>query len=177
MGDLLSTRLAHTRDAAFLFEMLLEALNHEPGRPRFAAGDVRADPQLLRYVDGWGRTGDLGMVAESGGRPIGAAWLRVFDPAQPGYGFIAADIPELSVSVLPEWRGRGVGGRLLADLQALAVARGCTAISLSVDPSNPARRLYRRLGFRDVGTSGTSITMRLDLASPRTLPAGRPVVR
>lgn len=162
-GDSLITRAARDSDASFLFEMLLGALNHDPAQPRLSAADVLANPHLRVYVDGWGRPDDLGVVAETGNRPIGAAWLRIFDPSEPGYGFVDADVPELSVAVLPKWRGRGVGSRLLADLEAAAVRAGCAAISLSVRPSNPATRLYRRRGFREVGATGKSITMLLEL--------------
>jgi GNAT superfamily N-acetyltransferase len=49
--------------------------------------------------------------------------------------------------VVPEWRGRGVGRRLLAHLAQLAVQRNCGRMEWSVlDWNEPALGFYRRLG-------------------------------
>ena len=45
-------------------------------------------------------------------------------------------------------RGRGVGERLMVELAALAVQRGCARLDLWVLHWNPARRFYERLGIR-----------------------------
>ena len=72
-------------------------------------------------------------------------------------GFIlsrrAADEAEiLSVAVAHSWRGRGLARRLL-DLHLRRLAGlGLRAVFLEVDEDNmPARRLYARAGFREVG--------------------------
>lgn len=72
-------------------------------------------------------------------------------------GFIlsrrAADEAEiLSVAVARSWRGRGLARRLL-DLHLRRLAGyGLRAVFLEVDESNkPARRLYARAGFGEVG--------------------------
>jgi GNAT superfamily N-acetyltransferase len=49
--------------------------------------------------------------------------------------------------VVPEWRGRGVGRRLLAHLAQLAVERNCGRMEWSVlNWNEPAKGFYRRLG-------------------------------
>ncbi|MFL6797168.1 MAG: ribosomal protein S18-alanine N-acetyltransferase [Xanthobacteraceae bacterium] len=66
---------------------------------------------------------------------------------------IAADEAEiLSLAVAVSQRGTGLGGRLL-DLHLRSLAgRGARTVFLEVDPRNePAGRLYRRAGFREVG--------------------------
>jgi ribosomal protein S18 acetylase RimI-like enzyme len=73
-----------------------------------------------------------------------------------GYGFVATDVPELSIGVTADERGRGVGTALLEELLAQARATGHPAVSLSVETDNPAVRLYERLGFVRVGYVGTS---------------------
>ncbi|MFK9714769.1 GNAT family N-acetyltransferase, partial [Escherichia coli] len=50
----------------------------------------------------------------------------------------------LDISLLPAWRGRGLGTRCLT---ALAAANEGRALSIQVEIHNPARRLYERLGF------------------------------
>ena len=47
-----------------------------------------------------------------------------------------------------EHRGRGIGGRLLAALEARARQAGYGQLSLSVDRENPSARLYRRAGYK-----------------------------
>jgi ribosomal-protein-alanine N-acetyltransferase len=55
-------------------------------------------------------------------------------------------------AVLPDWRRRGVGARLLLALMELALALGARVATLEVRISNrPARALYSRFGFRPVG--------------------------
>ncbi|MFW5643110.1 MAG: GNAT family N-acetyltransferase [Alkalispirochaeta sp.] len=117
-------------------------------------------PPFLRTFENWGRPGDLGTVALLSGRDsddidgssriIGAAWLRLYTPEAPTYGFVSPDVPTLVIAVEPIFRGNGVGTELLTHLIANARRAGFPAISLSVDPGNPAVRLYRRLGFRDI---------------------------
>jgi ribosomal protein S18 acetylase RimI-like enzyme len=89
---------------------------------------------------------------------MGAAWLRLLTHDNRGYGYIDDETPELSVAVLPEHRGRGVGSSLLTQLFREAQTR-YNKISLSVSEENPAVRLYQRLGFLVVIKEGGSITM------------------
>jgi ribosomal protein S18 acetylase RimI-like enzyme len=53
----------------------------------------------------------------------------------------------VEISLLPEWRGRGVGRALIGALIDAAGDGRADRVALSVTPHNPARRLYRRLGF------------------------------
>jgi ribosomal protein S18 acetylase RimI-like enzyme len=103
----------------------------------------------------------MGLLAidQPRGEPVGAAWLRLFTETDPGWGFVDAATPEVSMAILPGYRGQGIGTVLLTEL--ITQARGrYPALSLSVDPQNAAMRLYERLGFTVVGATGTSLTMR-----------------
>lgn len=56
------------------------------------------------------------------------------------------------LATYPEFRGQGLGTRLLAVAEQLAAAAGAKGLSLIVFDSNiDARRLYERLGYREVG--------------------------
>jgi GNAT superfamily N-acetyltransferase len=158
-------RGADAADGPFLIEMLVEAAFWRPEGPRGDAQDVLADPELAHYVSGWPRHGDLGVVAEEDERPVGAAWLRFFSSDSPGYGFVDAGTPELSMGVRGDRRGRGVGSKLLAELLTRARAAGIERVSLSVELDNFACHLYERAGFVPAARSRGSVTMLWTAAS------------
>jgi ribosomal protein S18 acetylase RimI-like enzyme len=147
----LRVRAAHAEDEAFMWRMLATSANLPPAEPP-PVERVRSDPGIAPYLAGWGRDGDAGVVAEVEGAPVGAAWYRLFGNDHPGYGFVDAQIPEISIGVEAAWRGRGVGRALLEALVAHARTDGHTALSLSVDGRNaPALALYRSIGFVETG--------------------------
>jgi len=153
-------RPATADDEDFLWEMLYQAIYVPADQPRPDRALLQ-DPTLAHYVAEWGtRTGDFGAIAldNRSGEPVGAAWGRVFSADDAGWGFVDANTPELSMAVLPAYRGQGIGTALLTKLIEEARLH-YAALSLSVDPQNPVLRLYQRVGFVAVGTSGTSITM------------------
>ncbi|MBM3646835.1 MAG: GNAT family N-acetyltransferase [Alphaproteobacteria bacterium] len=61
--------------------------------------------------------------------------------------------------VLPEVRNRGLGTSFIEWMKERA-DRKRKDLTLEVMSNNPARRLYERLGFKAVTTSGGKITMR-----------------
>jgi GNAT superfamily N-acetyltransferase len=145
-----------------MWDMAWQATAVDDGMRRLGREAAFAIPHVRHYLEGWGRTGDAAVVAVVDGQRLGAAWYRLFPTEDPGWGFVATDVPELSIGVAAEARGRGVGSALLDALLTLARERGFRAVSLSVDRRNPARRLYERKGFRDAGISNpsdTSVTM------------------
>ena len=158
-----SLRPAGPADAGFLADMLVEAVNWSP-RWNQGRDSIFATPAIAHYLTGWPRDGDLGVVAEACAQPVGAAWLRFLPADDPGYGFVAADVPELTIGVTPLWRGRGVGRALLRAIADRARETGIRQISLSVERKNFARQLYRAEGYRVVDSSGRdSDTMVKDL--------------
>ena len=64
----------------------------------------------------------------------------------------------VDIALLPDSRGRGIGSRIILDLQQRASAAG-RSIRLQVAPANPARRLYARLGFVEVEHGDTGIEL------------------
>jgi GNAT superfamily N-acetyltransferase len=96
------------------------------------------------------------LIIERASAPIGRLYLDETDA-----GLLLMDI-----SLLPERRGAGLGGAILADVLALAGAKG-KPVSLHVEIRNPARRLYQRFGFTIVESQGV-----YDLMEWR--PDGRP---
>ena len=72
-----------------------------------------------------------------------------------GYGIIASGAGEahlLNVCVREEFRNRGFGRALLANLLELAAKAGASVVFLEVRPANTAAiRLYEAMGFRQSG--------------------------
>jgi ribosomal protein S18 acetylase RimI-like enzyme len=161
-------RRAVTGDQSFLWKMLYYAAHvEEEGRP---FEDVMANPDLVPYLEGWGaRADDLGFIANDTvtGSAAGAAWLRRMPDSWPLYRFVEPGTPELAMAMAPEHTGRGCGRELLTHL--LNESRGLfPQIALSVRASNPAKRLYERVGFVTVAkitnrVGSDSFVMTLDL--------------
>ena len=152
-------RRAAPADEPFLWEMLYQSLYKEEGQEPFPR-NVVDDSHIARYVQGWGRRGDLGFVVVDAAsqQPVGAVWCRLGAENDKGFAYLDEMTPELGMALLPEYRGRGMGTALLKQL--LAELKGeYPAISLSVSPNNPAQRLYERLGFSVVEVRGTHPVM------------------
>ena len=130
----------------------MHAFNWDAARQPFPLNH----PVLAKYRDDWGQSGDLGVIAEVDSEPVGAAYCRLVH----GYGFVDEHTPEVTIGVDTAYRGQGIGATLLAALAELAKAEGVKQLSLSVEPANPALRLYVRAGYRTVATDeGGSVTM------------------
>ncbi|MCU1488182.1 MAG: putative acetyltransferase [Actinomycetia bacterium] len=146
--------------------MLGEAAVWRPDKPTPTADEVTADPRYAMYLAGWPRHGDYGLVAEQDG-PLGAAWYRTYTEMSHGHGFVAADVPELSIAVIASRRHEGIGRLLLVGLIEASDVQGHAALSLSVNHGNPARGLYESVGFHPVGEAReSSLTMIRHAAQP-----------
>lgn len=129
------------------------------------------------FARGWEPAECAALIADSGVVTDGVFSGRGRSPE----GFVisrkAADEAEiLSIVVVPARRGDGLGRALLAAHLARLAGDGVAQVFLEVEEGNePAERLYRHFGFREVGrrkgyypkpdgTRATAIAMRLDLA-------------
>ncbi len=149
-----TTRRATEADLPFMEEVFVITADWDPSNVKGAA-HWRADPTFQQYVGGFPRATDLGFIAEREGQDVGAVWFRYFSAAEPGYGFVAENTPEIALGVVAGRRGEGIGRALLNAI--LAAAPG--SLSLSVEDGNPAEELYRKSGFVPVGRVGNATTM------------------
>ena len=156
-------RTVQLQEVSFLWDMLFEAAAVSADMRTLGKEKALSLPVNRKYVEGWGRPGDAGVIAvDQTERPLGAAWYRLYPDEAPGYGFVSSTIPELTIGVGADARGQGLGHALLQALITLAQSQEYAALSLSVDRNNPALHLYERCGFRDAGISDqeeTSVTM------------------
>lgn len=90
----------------------------------------------------------------------GRTYIRVAD----GHVIFKADLAVITrhtvqvqgVWVAPTWRGRGIGTAAMAAVVRDALRRVAPTVSLYVNDYNePARRVYARCGFQQVGTLAT----------------------
>lgn len=64
-----------------------------------------------------------------------------------------SEIRLVDISLLPEYRGSGIGSSLLRQLMSEAEAAG-KPLTIHVEKYNPAMRLYLRLGFKPIEDRG-----------------------
>lgn len=173
-------RPATAADLPFLWAMLAEA--SAAGEEAQPIDRGEADPELLAYLDGWGRPGDTGVVAvDDDGVPLAAAWYRRYSAAAPAYGFVDEDTPEVAIGAVVAARGRGLGHQLVEALLDAGHAEGFARLCLSVKKGNaPARKVYDDVGFvvvpSPIGPDGEpTVDESYDLMVAPTDPAVRAV--
>ncbi|HEY0415150.1 MAG TPA: GNAT family N-acetyltransferase [Gaiellaceae bacterium] len=149
-------RRGSAADVPFMRSMLAHAY-------AWRVNAFEADIPLARYVDNWGRDGDVAVIAHETGNRVGAAWLRLFRASEPGYGFVDEQTPELSIAVVPSRRRHGLGQELMDALVEAAREAGRTAVSLSVEADSPAVSFYARNGFERVREQDGGVVMRKPL--------------
>ncbi|BAL94638.1 GNAT family N-acetyltransferase [Rubrivivax gelatinosus] len=107
-------------------------------------------PAVRIYAEDWGRPGDVGVVLRVAGVDAGACWMRRVADGQ-GLAWVDERTPQLGIALEPPFQHRGLGEPLMRGALAAARAAGVRQVSLTVHPENPARRLYARCGFIDLG--------------------------
>jgi ribosomal protein S18 acetylase RimI-like enzyme len=133
----MNIRPACQDDLDLLWEFLAMAA-YEP-----TAAAAKAVPIVSAHLEGWQLPSDFGFVAEHDGQSLGAVWARQYGDTP----YLGSRSREITLAVHPDARGGGVGTMLMQAAIAAAAARD-VALWLDVRETNPAQRLYQRLGFR-----------------------------
>ena len=126
----------------FLYEAIFVPKGIEPP-PK----TIIASPELQVYIEHFGESkDDWGLVAEVGGKIIGAVWVRIMND----YGHIDDEMPSLAISLYKEYQGFGIGTAMMKEILALLKAHGYSRVSLSVQKANYAAKMYLKIGFEIV---------------------------
>lgn len=111
------------------------------------ARDIIEKPELRVYTDDFGtRNGDNCLVADFGGKVVGAVWTRIMDD----YGHVDDETPSFAISLYKEYRRQGIGSQLMVKILELLKWQGFERASLAVQKANYAVKMYTDLGFNTV---------------------------
>jgi ribosomal protein S18 acetylase RimI-like enzyme len=113
--------------------------------------EVLQSPGVRIYAENWGRPSDVGVVAQVDRQDAGACWMRLL-PLGVGLASIDEATPQLGIALDAAFQHRGFGRPLMLEALAAAGRAGYRKVSLTVHPENPARFMYERCGFVEVGT-------------------------
>jgi len=109
--------------------------------------EILEKPELRLYIDCFGfLEGDNCLVAEEDGKIVGACWTRIMED----YGHVDNYTPSFAISLYPEYRGRGIGTKLMTEMLKMLKKQGYEKASLAVQKSNYAVKMYRKTGFEIV---------------------------
>ena len=145
-------RKGSAADVPFMRSMLAHAY-------AWRVNAFEADIPLSRYVDNWGRPGDVARDRARDGQPRRRGVAAPLPRVEPGYGFVDEQTPELSIAVVPSRRRHGLGQELMDALLEAARAAGHGAVSLSVEDDSPAVAFYERNGFERVREQDGGLVM------------------
>jgi len=143
-GTSVALRPEHENDRAFLRVLHASLPGHE-GWPA-ALVDQQFELQARHYRASF--PGAEYLIVEEAGVAVGRLYLQA---GQSG-------IRVLDIALVPGARGRGLGQLLLGGVLDRARAND-ERVTLDVEAANPARRLYARLGFREVHVDGPKVSM------------------
>src|SRR5207237_1281307 len=99
------------------------------------------DAQTAHYRENY--PGASFQVIERDGEPVGRLYVARWEK----------EIRIIDITLLPEFRGTGIGTKLLRDLQEEARVAG-KSLTIHVERFNHAMGLYQRLGFEQVEDKG-----------------------
>ncbi|HSD01692.1 MAG TPA: GNAT family N-acetyltransferase [Gaiellales bacterium] len=133
-----NVRAAHAPEAARIAQVMRAAFGEYRGVLEPPSGALSLDARAVRDLMELGGI----LACESEGRIVAC----VFHRTHPDHVYLGR------LGVLPAFRGRGPGARLVAEVEALAGATGRERVRLGVRLALPRNRaFFERLGYRQVG--------------------------
>ena len=139
----------------FLYEAIFIPEGMEP-----PAREIIEQPELKLYYDGFGiGEADYCIVADDDGKVIGAVWTRIMND----YGHIDEETPSFAISLYKEYRGQGIGTKLMKEMLSFLKEKGYKRASLAVQKANYAVKMYENVGFKTVDENDEEYIMVCEL--------------
>lgn len=126
-----------------LREFLYQAIyQRDPANP--IPRSIVDDPDIECYIRDFGEyQTDRCLCAQMNDKVVGAVWVRNIS----GFGSIDEQTPEFAISLLPEYRGQGIGTALMEAMIEQLKTEGYAKTSLAVQKDNYALSMYLHVGF------------------------------
>lgn len=156
-------RTIRKEEIPLLEDFLYEAIFQRDARNLLPKTIVN-QPELRVFIEDYGGEDDHCLVAEVNGKVIGAVWTRILSGDVKGFGNIDEKTPEFAISLFKEYRGMGIGTRLMEDMITRLKQEGYRQASLAVQKDNYAVRMYQKTGFHMVSETKEEYIMVCDLA-------------
>ena len=122
--------------------------------------EIIEQPELKLYYDGFGiGEADFCIVADDEGKVIGAVWTRIMND----YGHVDEETPSFAISLYKEYRGQGIGTKLMKEMLNLLKEKGYKRASLAVQKANYAVKMYQNVGFKVVDENDEEYIMVCEL--------------
>ncbi len=113
-------------------------------------------PELRVYISDFGqKPDDRCIIAEVGGRIVGAVWVRIMND----YGHVDDETPSFAISLYKEYRGFGIGTALMRAMLLRLKEYGYRQASLAVQKANYAVKMYQKVGFEIIGENAEEYIM------------------
>lgn len=155
----INIRMINDNEYKVLDDFLYEAI-FIPEGVALPPRDIINTLELQVYVQGFGKQeGDICFVAELDSKVIGAVWVRIMDD----YGHMEDGVPSFAISLYKEYRGLGIGTKMMEQMLVELKCRGYKRTSLSVQKANYAVLMYKNVGFKIVDENDEEYIMVCDL--------------
>ena len=152
-------RNLHDDETELLKEFLYEAI-FIPEGVEPPDRSIIEQPELKIYYEDFGAgRADHCIVADDNGKVIGAVWTRIMND----YGHVDDETPSFAISLYKEYRGQGIGTRLMKEMLSLLKEKGYKQASLAVQKANYAVRMYKNVGFKTVDENDEEFIMLCEL--------------
>ena len=154
-----SIREMREAEYPLLEEFLYQAI-FQRDEKNLIPSSVLADPDINVYIRDFGDyPEDFCLCAEAEDKVIGAVWVRNIQ----GFGSIDDQTPEFAISLLPDYRGYGIGTALMKAMIEHLKTKSYSQTSLAVQKDNYALKMYLQVGFEIVDENAEEFIMRYQL--------------
>jgi len=158
------------KDYDFVKRMVYEAVFWRLGPERPSLEEGLKYQGLLDALEGYpNRPGDTTLIATLNGFPVGAALYRFWDDEKNIRGYVKKESPVVIIGIDSDHRKKGLGSKLLKELEIQASVQGLKSVSLCVSKDNIAYNLYVKEGYKVYEDIGSSYNMLKEIHRPNGL--------